>query len=124
MTRCDSSHNRFYYGYDLYMFVTADSKHDLPVFPCSRLLSRHDSNGFVRAWFTMRRPLPELTVKKLLLDAAHDAMPIYEYCRKNHITPFIDLNNKGNVKLPYKDDFTIGTDAIPICRAGHKMNRD
>ena len=120
----DSSRKCFYYGYDLYMFVDADSESDLPIFPLLAPASRHDSHGFVHTWFTMHQMMPELSVKKLLLDAAHDAMPIYEYCRKNHITPFIDLNNKGNVKLPYKNDFTIGTDGIPICRAGRKMNRD
>jgi len=34
--------------------------------------------------------LPDFIVTKLLLDSAHDAMPIYEYCKQENITPFID----------------------------------
>jgi hypothetical protein len=40
----------------------------------------------------MKQMLPEATVTKLLLDSAHDAMPYYDYCIKNNIAPFIDLN--------------------------------
>lgn len=72
----------------------------------------------------MRAFLLDYKVTKLLLDFAHDAMPYYEYCRRANITPFIDLNGKGGIKLPYKNDFTIGKDGVPICRAGRRMNHD
>lgn len=42
----------------------------------------------------MKSFLPDLHVSKWLLDSAHDAMPYYLYCRKNHIQLFIDLNVK------------------------------
>ena len=32
------------------------------------------------------------TVSKVLLDSAHDAMPYYQYFKRENITPFIDLN--------------------------------
>ena len=51
-------------------------------------------------------------------------MAYYTYCRRNHIQPFIDLNEKRGIKEKYKDGFTIGKDGIPICRAGLKMNHD
>ena len=51
-------------------------------------------------------------------------MPYYQYCRRNGITPFIDLNEKRGIKEKYKDDFTIGEDGIPVCKAGRKMNHD
>ena len=54
--------------------------------------------------------MPDFKIDKLLLDSAHDAMPYYEYCKRAHIMPFIDLNGKDGVKLPYKNDFTIGKD--------------
>ena len=72
----------------------------------------------------MKNFLPDFHVTKLLLDSAHDAMPYYEYCHRANITPFIDLNGKGGVKLPYKDDFTIGKDGVPVCREGRRMNHD
>ena len=89
----DSSRDRFYFGYDLYMLVAANSESDLHV-------------------------------SKWLLDSAHDAMPYYIYCRKNHIQPFIDLNVKRGIKVKYKNDFTIGEDGIPVCKAGRKMRHD
>jgi len=36
----------------------------------------------------MKSFLPEFRVSKLLLDSAHDAMPYYEYCKRENITPF------------------------------------
>ncbi len=120
----DSSRSCFYHGYDLYMLVASDSDSDLPVFPLLHPASMHDSHGFLHAFFRMKSFLPDFHVEKLLLDSAHDAMPYYLYCRRKGITPFIDLNEKRGIKEKYKDDFTIGKDGIPICKAGLKMNHD
>lgn len=120
----DSSRYCFYHGYDLYLFTASDSESNLPVFPLLGPASRHDSLGFLHAFFSMKTFLPQIRISKLLLDSAHDAMPIYEYCRNHSITPFIDLNEKRGIKLKYKADFTIGDDGIPICPAGRKMNHD
>ena len=120
----DSSRNCFYHGYDLYIFVASDSVSDLPVFPMLGPASRHDSHGFLHGFFPMKQHFNDFNINKLLLDSAHDAMPIYEYCKRKGITPFIDLNEKRGINVKYKNDFTIGKDGIPICKAGLKMNRD
>ena len=120
----DSSRNCFYHGYGLYMLVAADSESDLPVFPLLNPASKHDSHGFLETYFRMKNFLPDFHVSKWILDSAHDAMPYYTYCRNQGIQPFIDLNEKRGIKVPYKDDFTIGKDGIPVCKAGRKMNRD
>lgn len=120
----DSSRDCFYHGYDLYMLVASDSESDLPVFPLLGPASRHDSHGFLNTFFRMRSFLPNFNIHKLLLDSAHDAMPFYKYCKRKGITPFIDLNEKRGINVTYKDDFTIGKDGTPICKAGLKMNRD
>ena len=111
----DSSRDCWYHGYDLYMLVASDSESDLPVFPLLSPASTHDSHGFLHCFFRMKCFLPDFNVTKLLLDSAHDAMPYYEYCRRAHITPFIDLNEKRGIKLTYKNDFTIGKDGVPVC---------
>ncbi len=120
----DSLRNCYYFGYDLYMLTASDSENDLPVFPFLGPASRHDSHGFLYNWFSMKQFLPEAAVKKLLLDSAHDAMPLYTYCREQGITPFIDLNGKGGRPPVYKDDFTINNEGVPVCREGHAMHRD
>lgn len=120
----DSSRDCFYHGYDLYMIVASDSDSDLPVFPLLNPASKHDSHGFLETYFRMKSFLPDFHVNKWLLDSAHDAMPYYLYCRKNGISPFIDLNEKRGIKVKYKDDFTIGKDGVPVCLAGLKMNHD
>ena len=120
----DSSRDCWYHGYDLYMLVASDSESDLPVFPLLSLASTHDSHGFLHCFFRMKCFLSGYHVTKLLLDSAHDAMPYYEYCRRAHITPFIDLNEKRGIKLPYKNDFIIGKDGVPVCREGRRMNHD
>ena len=106
------------------MLTASDSESDLPVFPLLHPASRHDSLGFLHCFFTMKTFLPEYKISKLLLDPAHDAMPVYEYCRRQDIVPFIALNEKRGVKLKYKNDFTIGSDGIPVCMAGLKMRHD
>lgn len=120
----DSSRNCFYHGYDLYMLVASDSESDLPVFPLLEPASMHDSMGFIHAFFSMRNMLPDFHPEKIILDSAHDAMPLYKYFRQEKITPFIDLNEKRGIKLKYKDDFTIGDHGVPVCKAGRKMNHD
>ena len=66
---------------------------------------------------------PKAGKKKLLLDSAHDAMPYYDYCKANNITPFIDLNWKCGRPPVYKDDITIGKDGIPLCPQGFPMKQ-
>ncbi|MDB8712000.1 hypothetical protein [Mediterraneibacter gnavus] len=120
----DSSRDCFYHGYDLYILVAANSESDLPIFPLLNPASKHDSHGFLETYFRFKSFLPEFHVRKWLLDSAHDAMPYYLYCRKNGIQPFIDLNEKRGISMKYKDDFTVGKDGVPICKAGRKMNHD
>ena len=72
----------------------------------------------------MKAYLPEFRIEKLLLDAAHDASPVYEYCRRVDIA-FIDLNPGHTGHFTYKDDFTIdAADGVPVCKMGLRMHKD
>ena len=106
------------------MYVASDSYSDLPVFPLLERASRHDMLSFLHSFFTMKAYLPEFRIEKLLLDSAHDAYAVYEYCRREHITPFIDLNPGHTGHFTYKDDFTIDEDGVPICKLGLRMHKD
>ena len=120
----DSHRECYFFGYHLYMYVASDSYNDLPVFPLLERASRHDMLSFLHSFFTMQAYLPEFQIEKLLLDSAHDAYPVYEYCRREHITPFIDLNPGHTGHFTYKDDFTIDDDGVPVCKLGLRMHKD
>ena len=125
---CDvgyDSHRKCHYpGYDLYMLTDSASGRDLPIFPLLNPASRHDSHGFVYAWFAMLRFLPDIGVTKVQLDSAHDAMVYYKYFMENGITPFIDLNDKRGAPSKYGDDLMINLDCMPVCPQGHVMRKD
>ena len=78
----------------------------------------------MHTFFRIRSFLPEYSVSKVLLDSAHDAMPYYQYFKRENITPFIDLNGKGGRSPVYKNDFTIDKDGTPICPSGFRMRQD
>lgn len=80
------------------MLIASDSESNLPVFPMLHPASIHDSHGFLHTFFRTKSFLPDFHVEKLLLDSTHDAMPYYQYCKCNGITPFIDLNEKRGIK--------------------------
>ena len=120
----DSHRECYFFGYHLYMYVASDSHSDLPVFPLLERASRHDMLSFLHSFFTMKSYLKEFCIEKLLLDSAQDAYAVYDYCKENGITPFIDLNSGNTGNFKYKDDFTIGNDGVPVCKAGLHMRRD
>ena len=120
----DSHRECYFFGYHLYMYVASDSHSDLPVFPLLERASRHDMLSFLHSFFTMEAYLPEFHIEKLLLDSAHDAYPVYEYCKREDIFPFIGLNPRHTGHFIYKEDFTIDDDGVPVCRMGLRMHKD
>lgn len=108
------------------MFVAANYENDLPVFPMLELerASRHDMLSFLHTFFYMKSYLPKFHIEKLLLDAAHDAYPLYDYCKSNGITPFIDLNPGHSEHYKCKGNFTINEDGVPVCKMGLCMHHD
>jgi len=120
----DSHRKCYYHGYGLHLFTASNSYNDLPIFPLFGPVSRHDSLGLVYTLFNMKYLIPYANINKLLLDSAHDTLPLYQYCHSAGITPFIDLNLKRGISLHIDDDFTVGQDGIPVCKFGLKLRRD
>jgi hypothetical protein len=120
----DSSRTCYFNGYHLFMFVASDSFNDLPVFPLLERASRHDMLSFLHTFFSMKSYLPTFNIEKLLLDSAMDAYPFYEYCRTKNIVPFIDLKKVNADGTSYKNDFTLDSDGVPICKIGLRMKHD
>ena len=95
------------------MYVASDFYSDLPVFPLLERASRHNMLSFLHSSFSMKAYLPEFHIEDLMLDSAHDAYAVYEYCKREDITPFIDLNPGYTGHFTYKGDVTIDHDGGP-----------
>ena len=115
----DSSRNRYFHGYDLYLLV--DTKSGLPLFPMLNCGSKHDLYGMLETFFRFRAYLPELKINNLTLDAAHDATPVYELFYQLSINAFIDLNKHGTGELNLDDGFSLNADGFPVCKVGKVM---
>lgn len=113
-----SYRNKFFFGYHLYTFVAADSPCDLPIYPRLQRASRHDATSWVVSAHEFTSRFSAYTYDKVLLDAAYDAMPIYEYLQSRQITPFIDLNQHNTSHKKYKNDITNFRTWVPICKKG------
>lgn len=117
----DSSREKYYNGYSLYMISACDSKYDLPLYPRLQPASRHDSVSFVTASIEFAQRFTLGTTNRFLLDAAHDAEAIYELLEYQEIEPFIDLNPRTKKNYSSESDIKISATGIPICPIGKEM---
>jgi len=118
----DSSREKYYNGYHLYMLTAANSKYDLPLYPRLQPASRHDSVSFVVSSVEFSQRFTLGMVDKMLLDAAHDATAIYDLLKHQSVKPFIDLNKRASKYLDTDKDMKISPQGIPVCPAGMEMN--
>ena len=68
-----------------------------------------------------RELCPNLPIRNIVLDSAHDNYPTYHLCRKWNITPFIDLNPTNNGNRTYPGAVTVNEKGGPVCMGGHPM---
>jgi hypothetical protein len=117
----DSSRERFFNGYHLYMLTASDSPYDLPLYPRFQPASRHDSLSLIVSSIEFSQRFHLGTVNRILLDAAHDAIAIYQLFSHHNVEPIIDLNPHNATTTPLAGDFTLSPDGIPCCSAGVPM---
>lgn len=117
----DSSHEKYFNGYHLYMMNACDSPYDLPIYPRLHLASTHDSVSFVVSWAEFSQRFNLGAVDKILLDAAHDAEAIYQLIDHEQVEPIIDLNKRTKKNLETGCDIQISPEGVPICPIGKKM---
>jgi hypothetical protein len=111
----DSSRERFYNGYHLYLLTASDSPHDLPVFPLLQPASRHDSLSLIVSSIEFHQRFSLGTVSRIILDAAHDVMGIYHLFTSHGIEPVIDLNVRSSKTIALSDGFSLSPKGIPLC---------
>lgn len=117
----DSARIKYFNGYHLYMLSATDSPYDLPLYPKLQPASRHDSISLVVSAIEFKQRFTLGTVGKMLLDAAHDAEPIYHLLDSQNIEPFIDLNKRGKKTTTIAGDITISPNGIPLCPINLEM---
>lgn len=120
----DSSRERYFNGYHLYMLSTSDSHYDLPLYPRLQPASRHDAVSFVVSTIEFSQRFALGTAGRMLLDAAHDAEAIYELLNHYGVEPFIDLNGRTKKISSIESDFKISPKGIPICPINLEMKSD
>lgn len=82
---------------------------------------RHDNVSGIISLAEFRRLNPDLPVKNLWLDSAHDNYPTYELCKAWKISPCIDLNSKRGRPETIPKRLNIDSDGTPLCAAGFCM---
>lgn len=117
----DSSREKYFNGYHLYMLSTSDSHYDLPLYPRLHPASRHDSVSLVTSSIEFSQRFTLGTIDKILLDAAHDAEAIYELLEHQNVEPFIDLNVRTKKNFSTDSDIQISPKGVPICPIGKEM---
>jgi len=117
----DSSREKYFNGYHLYMINACDSPYDLPLYPRLNLASCHDSVSFIISWTEFSQRFNLGAVDKILLDAAHDAESIYQLIDHKNVEPIIDLNKRMKKNTKTKNDIQISPEGVPICPIGKKM---
>lgn len=117
----DSSREKYFNGYYLYMISTSDSHYDLPLYPRLNSASRHDSVSFIISFTQFSQRYSLGNTSKILLDAAHDAEAIYKLLKHYEIEPFIDLNIKTKKNFSTESDIRISPRGIPVCPSGLNM---
>lgn len=117
----DSSQERYFNGYHLYMISASDSHNDLPLYSRLQPASRHDSVSLIVSAVEFKQRFTLGTVEKMLLDSAHDAEAIYNLMKHQNVEPFIDLNCRSKKNAKTGSDIRISPTGIPICPIGLEM---
>jgi len=119
----DSSKEQWFYGHSIYLLSSYNKDYhvDLPLYFRFVGANRHDSASGVVALAEFRELCPDLPIKNIALDSAHDNYPTYHLCSEWKINPFIDLNPKNNGNLTYPGAVTVNEKGKPVCMEGHPM---
>jgi len=117
----DSSREKFFNGYHLYMLSAANSRYDLPLYPRLHPASRHDAVSLVISSSEFKQRFTLGTVGRMLLDSAHDAEAIYALLHHQNTEAFIDLNNRSKKNTATASDIKISPCGIPLCSRNLEM---
>ncbi len=115
----DSYHERYFFGYSLYVITAFNGKYDLPVHFILPQGNRHDSVSAVVALAQLKTLYPKPLFSYFVSDSACDNFATYELCKSYNLRPFIDLNHKNT---PADGIVKFNDNGIPICPLGLTMS--
>ena len=121
----DSDLGVSYFGYTLYNLCVhnSDLKVDLPVHIRVTSAARHDSVSGIIALHEFFELDPDISVKNVCLDSAHDNMATHKWLLEMGIRPFIDLNDNRGRKPKVPSVPAPDENGVPKCYAGLEMVR-
>lgn len=111
----DSSRERYFNGYHLYLLTASSSPHDLPVYPRLQPASRHDSLSLLVSSIEFSQRFSLGTVTRVILDAAHDVTGIYHLLNSHGVEPVIDLNSRSSKTIALSEGFSLSPKGVPLC---------
>ena len=119
----DSDEGAFYFGHTLYMLCSHNAQYgvDLPLHIRFLDARRNDSVSAIVTLREFRTLHPDIPVRDVCLDSAHDNYATYGLCQKWKIRPFIDLNSNRGRPDSIPDSISIDKDGTPLCMAGFRM---
>ena len=119
----DSDEEVFYFDHTLYMLCSHNARYGVDLPPHIRFLDarRNDSVSAIVSLREFRTLNPDIPVRDICLDVAHDNYATYGLCRKWMIRPFIDLNSNRGRPDSIPDSISIDKDGTPLCMAGFRM---
>ena len=119
----DSEENCYFFGHTLYMlsYHSEIFRTDLPLHIRFLDARRHDSVSLIVTLREFRTLNPDIKIRNLCLDSAHDNYPTYNLCKAWGIRPFIDLNANRGLPETIPGHIRVDSDGTPICQAGYRM---
>nr|WP_289768527.1 hypothetical protein [uncultured Acetatifactor sp.] len=119
----DSDKEAFYFGHTLYMlcFHNAEAKVALPLHIRFLDARCHNSVSAIVSLREFRTINPDIPVRDICLDSAHDNYATYGLWQKWKVRPFIDLNPNRTHPDSIPGSISIDGDGTPLCMAGFRM---
>lgn len=121
----DSYRKCFFFGHHFYELSTSVGDHDLPLALRIDPGNETDFTASLRCLDWLRKATRsrclDWNIDAAILDAGHDARPIYQWLLDHETTPVIPLAKDAPAHHPRRLDLALSKRGVPMCQAGVEM---
>lgn len=120
----DSHREVYFFGHHIYEIVCTTGGHDLPLALRLDPASTSDYVAVLKTFEHLRKTLrdhSELKISEMILDAGHDAGPIYRYFVDHGVWPYIPLKTEAPAHHPHREKVALSKRGVPLCQAKVEM---